>query len=156
MSYERYYKQKLEEALEYEDFIYSLLHAIGISVVPYRSRKYQLEKGENIAGIEIKHDERFCETGNLYIETAEKAHPANANWVPSGIYREDNGWLYITGDYENVYIFATAQLRYVAEHREVIRKEIPTSKGFLLSKAAAKRAAIRVLDANEIRKYMGD
>lgn len=94
------YKEMLEKGLEYQDFITDmLLSEIGISLSTYSSKKYQYSVGENKQGIEIKFDDRYKETGNLYIEIKEKSNAINANYVDSGIYRSDNTWLYVIGDY---------------------------------------------------------
>jgi hypothetical protein len=146
--YQRYYAEKLEKGLEFEDFVSSLFFETGIAFVRYASRRYQFEHGENSAGIEIKFDDRFEETGNLYIETAEKSRPSNHHFIPSGIYRLDNGWLYAIGNYKIVYVFLTRHLRWLHEKGHFPEKQIPTSKGFLLSEMMAKRYAARILYPN--------
>lgn len=113
-----YYKNNLEDALEYQDFISDELRKRGIFVGIYSSRKYQQDKGESQAGIEIKYDKKMAETHNVYIETQEKSDPANLVWVPSGIYRKDNTWLYVIGDYENAYFFSKPQLVKLIESEE--------------------------------------
>lgn len=144
--YREYYKEKLEKGLEFQDFVTSLFFQIGIAVIQYSSKRYQFERGENSGGIEIKFDERLDETGNLYIECAEKSHPNNFHFVPSGIYRMDNSWLYAIGNYRVVYVFLTRHLRWLHEKRCFAKKEIATSKGFLLPEMIAKKYAARVLD----------
>lgn len=145
-TYKTYYKEKLEGALEFQDFVLSTLHANGLSVVQFSSKKYQIEHGETSGGIEIKHDEMYKKTGNLYIEIAEKAHPSNKNYAYSGIYRNDNSWLYAIGDYETFFIFAksTLKLLHRSKTHEYQRKEIPTSKGFLLPHKDAEKFAAKV------------
>ena len=98
--YTTYYNKQLEKALEFQDFVADKLYNIGISLNCYSSRKYQYEKGESRSGIEIKFDDQRKKTGNLYIEYAEKSNPNNKNYVPSGIERKDNTWLYVIGDYD--------------------------------------------------------
>ena len=93
-----YYVKKLEEGLEFQDVATTALYQRGIVVVAYSSRRWQNERGENMLGAEIKRDGKFRQTGNLYIETAEKSHPDNPAYVPSGIMRSDNSWLYVIGD----------------------------------------------------------
>ena len=123
------YKNCLEAGLAFQDYVTEKLYNLGIPLVTYSSRNYQLG-GENKAGIEIKFDRKFRETGNFYIETAEKADPKNKNYVPSGIYRNDNTWLYIIGDYQNIYVFSKEQLKKVKDKFKQV--ETPTSRGFLL------------------------
>lgn len=145
--YGDYYQQKLESGLEFQDYVTSLFFELGIAVIQYSSKRYQFERGENSGGIEIKHDERLAETGNLYIECAEKSHPGNARYVPSGIYRMDNSWLYAIGNYRVVYVFLTRHLRWIHARARYAEKQTETSKGFLLPQTAAKKYAARVLTA---------
>ncbi len=97
-------------------------------------------------GAEIKRDGKFRETGNLYIETAEKSHPDNAAYVASGIHRADNAWLYVIGDERTIYIFPTVYLRRLAARYEDRRRVTPTSAGFLMPVADAERYCIRRID----------
>ena len=62
-----YYKEKLEQGLQFQDYVIDLLYDAGLPVVTYSSKQYQNNVGENRGGLEIKNDERFRETGNLYI-----------------------------------------------------------------------------------------
>lgn len=132
-----YYAKQLEVGKEFQDFVTREMFRLGWPIVGYSSRKYQLQYGENIMGAEIKRDQRFRDTGNLYIETEEKADPRNAIFVQSGIFREDNSILFIIGDDADFWILATRILRQLAKAKiggELIyrRVEIPTSRGFLL------------------------
>ena len=85
--YEGYYKEKLEQGLQFQDFVSELIYKEGFPLVSYVSSLYQRWRGENIIGIEIKFDGRFRETGKLYIQTAEKSNPMKLRYYPSGIYR---------------------------------------------------------------------
>ena len=141
------YKEMLEKGLEYQDFITDiLLSEIGISLSTYSSKKYQYSVGENKQGIEIKFDDRYKETGNLYIEIKEKSNATNPNYVDSGIYRSDNTWLYVIGDYTEVFIFSKKQL--IMMHKKGIFKEVttPTSIGFLVPRAKAVKYSIKKID----------
>lgn len=133
-----YYEQCLEAGLEYQDFVVDALRKCtpAILVLPYNSRKYQQNIGESASGIEIKFDNKMKETGNVYIEVAEKSNAAIADFTPSGIYRNDNSWLYLIGDYEQALLFGKKQLQliYIDEKnydkRGIKRKEKATSQGF--------------------------
>lgn len=133
-----YYKEKLEAGLEYQDFIADELRKADPCIIlcAYSSRKYQNEKGESASGIEIKHDMRLKDTGNLYIEVAEKSNPNLQNYTPSGIYRKDNTFLYLIGDKEQAFMFSKAQLKLVYEDknawksRGIVERKTPTSIGF--------------------------
>lgn len=139
-----YYSRKLQEGLEFQDVVTRELYQRGIVVIGYSSRRFQNEQGENMLGAEIKRDGRFRETGNIYIETSEKSHPNNINYIPSGIHREDNSWLYVIGDEKTIYIFSTKYLRMLEERYKKVEK--PTSRGFLMPMAEADKYCIRKLE----------
>jgi len=124
------YKTKLEIGLHYQDFVIERLYEAGLPVIGYSSKEYQNLVGENMAGIEIKYDRLFRKTGNLYIETAEKSNPANHEYYPSGIFRKDNTWLYVIGDYQTIHVFSKKQLQQVRDRYE--QKTTPTSIGYVL------------------------
>ena len=92
-------------------------------------------------------------TGNLYIECAEKSHPDNDHYMPSGIYRYDNSWLYAIGNYDVVYLFVTKHLRWLHERKPLTEKQTPTSEGFLLPEILAKKYAARVLSKRETGSF---
>lgn len=133
-----YYKTKFEAALEYQDFIADKLRKAEPCIIlgAYSSRKWQNEHGESASGIEIKYDMRLKETGNVYIEVAEKSRPEMPEYTPSGIMRNDNTWLYLIGDYEQAFLFSKEQLKliYADKSRYKLRgireKQTPTSIGF--------------------------
>ena len=132
-----YYKTMLEKGEAYEDFIMDQApEKLGIALSNYKSKKYQCKKGENRQGYEIKFDDVYKKTGNLYIEIKEKSNSKNKNWIDSGIYRNDNSWLYLIGDYKQAFIFGINMLRlyYEGGHFKEKEKEKSTSKGFLLKK----------------------
>lgn len=136
-----YYSIKLQQGLEYQDFI-----SKALNITNYSSKKYQYDLGENSLGIEIKLDTRFEETGNIYFETHEKTRAENANFVESGINRKDNSWLYLIGNYKKAFVFAKKYLPKILENcREVT---ISTSKGLLLPIEKAERFAIRIFNFN--------
>jgi hypothetical protein len=145
-----YYTQQLNDGLEYQDFICDLLYRLGIPLLSYSSKKYQIEKGENKAGFEIKYDKQFAKTTNLWIECYERVIP-DKPYVPSGIFRDDWTWLYVIGDYRMIFVFPKKTLRtlYRASQqngemflRENTRK---TSKGLLLTQKDAEYYAILII-----------
>ncbi len=148
MKLDEYYTNKLEQGLTYQDFVADQLYNVGIVVVPYMSTKYQKHKGESRNGIEIKFDDGM-KSGNVYIETQEKSNPSNRNFIPSGIYRDDNSWLYVIGNYELILIFGKRNLQILFEGGRYQEIEIKraTSKGFLLPISFAKeRVAIKFIE----------
>lgn len=150
-SYADYYKRNLESAIEFQDYVSSLLFDRGLVVVQYGSRKYQFERGENSGGIEIKHDQKLKQTGNLYIECSEKADPARSAYTASGIYRDDNAWLYAIGDYSRVYLFAKSTLQLLHKTNRYTSAVITTSTGFLLpAQPDGERYSAIILTGSEI------
>jgi hypothetical protein len=143
------YATSLEKGLEYEDFAFDLLRQHGLTVTRFVSRKWQL-RGECSAGIEVKFDDRLADTGNVYIETGEKSRPdPTRDYWPSGIYRDDNTWLYAIGNYQVLYVFGKQHLRSIEQKIPADskrRKQIPTSKGFVLTAKEAERNAEKVID----------
>lgn len=134
MSYNAYYQEMLEHGLQYQDFVVEQLYKCGLPIVSYSSKKYQCTVGENKPGFEIKFDRKFRSTGNFYIETAEKSNPNNKQFIDSGIYRDDNAWLYIIGDYEDIFVFSKRQLKtlYESENLHIKKQQIATSKGYTI------------------------
>ncbi len=151
LNYSTYYDNALREAEEYQDFVAIELYKRGIVLVNTTSKKQQNRIGENLLGLEIKHDRKFRETSNLYIETEEKADPDNAQFWPSGIFRDDNAWLYGIGDYSTFYIFGKRTLQRLYDHRmqqgiaSVVAVSSETSKGILLPLAFADNIAERII-----------
>lgn len=137
------YKANFEKGLDFQDYVIDqLLRYHGWPLIAYTSKNWQL-KGETSSGVEIKYDQGCIKTGNHYIEVAEKGNSENANYVPSGIYRTDNSFLYLIGTYDAAYLFSKPQLQRVYESRNswqrlgIRETEIPTSKGFLFPMESA-------------------
>ena len=145
--YQLCYNKNLYDSSEYLDWLSDKLRKAtpGLIIGPYASRKYQFEHGESFSGIEIKNDKKLAgndndikPSHNLYFEVAEKSHPSNSRYVKSGIYRNDNGWLFLIGNYEEVFLFSTKQLRRIYEDKEnyfsrgVIERKTDTSIGFTI------------------------
>lgn len=141
-----YYKEKLEQGTRYQDFIsLVLINELGIALSCFNSREYQYKLGENRQGIEIKYDDMFKSTGNIYIEVAEKSNPNNEVYVISGVMRVDNSWLYLIGDYETVFIFGKSTLRKLYKTGRFKEVKNLTSKGFLLNKKQAIHYAEKII-----------
>ncbi len=139
-----YYQDKLTEGLEFQDTVTRALYQQGIVIVGYASYRYQLSEGENMLGAEIKRDGLFRCTGNLYIEVAEKAHPDRQLFVPAGIRRNDNSWLFIIGDEKTIWIFANKYLRFLEKRYKRVEKA--TSLGFLLPLEDADHYCLKRID----------
>jgi len=143
--YTAYYRTQLEKSLEYQDFVMEKLYDVGISLNCYSSIKYQNKKGESRAGIEIKFDDQRKRTGNLYIEYAEKSNPNNKSYVPSGIDRKDNTWLYVIGDYEVIYILSKNWLQQTKKLKDIRHVMTATSKGYLYPEVMAQKYFVKII-----------
>jgi len=127
-----YYEKQLAIGQEYQDFIGDVLCRRGLPIRNYTSRHYQLNKGENLIGLEIKHDRQIATYGNLFIEVAERRDFCMPYFV-SGIYA-GNPLLYLIGDYERYFLFATNTLRMIHKSGQYPTITIArnTSQGFKL------------------------
>lgn len=137
--YSANYTTQLEGAQEFQDFWCSYLWKNEcLAIGNFGSKKYQYNVGENLQGFEFKHDKKFEITGNFWIETKERTNP-NYGYVISGIFREDNSWMYCIGNYKVLYLFSKKWLqRYCnAAKVEIRENNIKTSFGFLLTKELA-------------------
>lgn len=135
------YLSNLSEAKDFEDFVFdTLMYERRLVVGGYKSRHYQTLYGESMTGVEVKHDKKFRQSGNLFVEVCE-THHESAPMRPSGIYHESNPWLIVIGDYATFWAIATTTL--VAEHKSGRYSERPTatSVGFLLPVSCADRFA---------------
>jgi hypothetical protein len=135
------YSANLAEAKEFEDFVFdTLMHERRLIVGGYKSRHYQTLHGESLTGVEVKLDRRFRETGNIYIETAERPSESSAI-KPAGIYHEADPWLIVIGDYSTFWALASQTLKLIHESSVCRETETPTSRGFLLPVCKADRHA---------------
>ncbi len=127
-----YYETQLAAGQEYQDFIGDVLCKRGLPIRNYTSRHYQLNKGENLIGLEIKHDTQISVYGNLFIEVAER-RDTGMPFFPSGIYAGPS-ILYLIGDRERYFLFATNTLRAIHKSGKypVLTIKRNTSQGFKL------------------------
>lgn len=147
MSYDEYRKIKIASGVLFQDFAIDLLYTVGLPIVQYASQFYQTHVGESRTGVEIKHDEKYATTGNLWIEVAEKARPRPGAYAESGIHRTDNSWLYVIGDYDTIFVFAKTHLQALKEsgRYELRENHTKTSVGYLLPNQMAMSMAIMIL-----------
>jgi hypothetical protein len=141
-----YYTRELESGQWYQDYVAENLLSEGIPIVSFQSREFQLTRGENALGLEIKYDKKFGDTGRFWIEVAEKSDPEIVTWTPSGIDRDDNAWLYGIGDEYEFFVFSKRTLKRYREVKqpEIVINNMGTSRGFLLPRALAAELVDRV------------
>jgi hypothetical protein len=128
----------LSKGQKFEDFVCINLAKINFVLQNISSQKFQYETGENLQGFEIKYDARCTgddgtsATNRLSIEIAEKTRAENINFIPSGIYRSDNSWLYIQGNYKGFWIFSKNILIMLHKSGRYEEATMPTIKKFYL------------------------
>lgn len=155
-----YYQEKLESGLQYQDFIVEELYKRGIILIQIVSCAGQYRIGENMMGLEIKHDEKLKETGNIYIETEERTSPDILDFTPSGIYRADNSWLYGIGDRSVFFIFSKKWLQWLdqVDRPPVSIRRAPagmgTANGFILTATDAETWAARTIRFKETHRAL--
>lgn len=143
-------KKSFQTGLEFQDFVCVELAKHGIILQNLSSKKYQYETGENLQGFEIKFDSRFLDTSRLSIEIAEKSNRDVYKWTASGIYRVDNTWLYIQGNYDRLYIFPKNFLIKLHESKKYEEAEFNgTIKKFYLPLEDAEKYCAKRIDFYE-------
>jgi hypothetical protein len=143
-------RTSFQDGLEFQDFVCQQLARQNIILQNTVSKRWQIEVGENLQGFEIKMDSRCTETGRLSIEIAEKSRADMPAYIPSGIYRNDNTWLYIQGNREVLYIFPKAFLVRLFETGKYPVVEMPTIRKFYLPFKDADKYAAKVLRFDEV------
>lgn len=130
------HSDSFEIGSEFADFVCMTLAKENIILQNINSQKFQYETGENLQGFEIKFDGPHTRTKRCSIEIAEKSNGFNTNFINSGIYRGDNSWIYIHGNYELFFISSIKILRLLHEsgkyEEAYYPKDLPTIKKFYL------------------------
>lgn len=137
-----------EQGLEFQDFCRPLLLKYGIIAAYYTSKKYQIKEGESVFGVEIKLDNLCTKTKRMSIEIAEKSRAANYKFVPSGIMRPDNTWLYVQGNFEIVYVFSKKFLVNLYNSKKPDINTRPTIQTFYLSLVDADKYSLLTINPN--------
>jgi hypothetical protein len=143
-----YYRDQRDEAEQFEIFIQQkLLEGLykefpGFNIARFTSQATQLAHGDlrMSAGcaseswdIEIKNDKQMVDTRRLYIETQEKSHPRNPDFIDSGIFASSSADLYGIGDECEFYLFDREALKDIAPPPDKwMTIDRGTSRGFLL------------------------
>lgn len=150
-------KTSFQDGMEFQDFVCCTLAQTGIVLQNLSSKKWQFEVGENLQGFEIKLDNLCTKTKRLSIEVAEKSRADNPEWIPSGIMRNDNSWLYIQGNENVLFIFQKSLLRKFLEQRkpEVV-DSLGTVRKFYLPILKAEDMAAKTIWLNPRVQFVGD
>lgn len=113
----------------------------------YDERQFE---GENALGLEIKHDSKLAETGNVYIEYLA-LNKDETEFINGGITKNDNSKYWLIGTEKEYYIFYKRDLlklyckiadgSYVKDwgYKKAERR---TSKGFIISREKCKELMI--------------
>ena len=150
-----YYTEKLKEGNEYENFVVNILKKHDIKLTLTTTFEDQINIGETLEGYEIKFDDKLKETGNLYIETEERTNKEK-QYVPSGIFRDDNTIKYVIGNYDIIFIFNKTILKDLYKIKKILENHRETSKGFLLSRSEGFGYCDTVIEINVNNKKMDE
>jgi len=116
----------------YQDIVSRELLKIGIVVQCHTSKFFQLNYGESVGGVEIKHDSKISQTGNIFFEFSA-INKKGDKFADGGIEKQDNAWLYVIGNGKECWIFAKNQLK--ALFRKVkMNPDLYKEKGIILRK----------------------
>ena len=154
-----YYNDKLKDGKEYENFVVEYLKKQGIEITLTKTFKDQIHIGESLEGYEIKFDDKYQETGNLWIETEERSN-INKKYVNSGILRDDNTIFYVIGNYDVIFIFKKDKLKQLSYEKKILENNMRTSKGYLLSTTECYEHSDVIVEINKKNErldvWMGD
>ena len=139
------YAQKFKAGIAFQDYAIRILYELGLPIVSYSSMKYQFEIGDS-ACIEFKLDQRYRQTGNIYIETHEKTNASNADYVPSGILRDDSAWLWAIGNEDKFYLVGKRHLLMAYKTGKYKEVSTPTSRGFLIPVEQMENYSIKTIE----------
>lgn len=154
-----YFKEKLQAGHEFEVWVEQEFLKQGVKLGNFYDENGQYT-GENEFGLEIKHDMKLAETGNIYIEYQERLKNTFP-WTSSGILKEDNTKYWIIGSSSEYYIFLKRDLYELYQSllksplmihgcrfvNEIVNR---TSKGFIISRDKAKEICF----ANTISDFL--
>jgi hypothetical protein len=140
---------KQKNGLQFESYIMDwFAKQKNINLSHYTTYQEQIHKGENRQGVEIKNDQMFKKTGNLFI-SVQRDYGYTKH--PSGIFKEQS-WLYVIGDNDCFYIFSTKQLKQIYNIKKpklfngFKTEKGGTENGFLLSKKMADKYCIEKIN----------
>jgi hypothetical protein len=140
-----YYAEQLALAEAWERYIVARLRREGIPAERHTTKEAQIGLGDMRIGpdhVELKLDQKFVETGNLFIEVNEKRRPEQEHWTASGIFASSCARWYGVGDYRDWFLFERVALRQLVRPERIITIKRATSQGFLLR--PAERVALMV------------
>lgn len=136
----------LELGIQYQDFCQNVLQQYGLHFVCFTSKYDQFNIGESPQGVEVKLDQLCTTTRRLSIETHEKSKASVQKWRDSGIYRYDNTWCYVQGNYDVIFVFSVKHLRWQEQYGGHKTHETQTIRAFYLPFSLAYATAFLVVD----------
>ena len=139
---------KQKKGIAFETYVYNKLKdEWGLTLQHCNTKHEQYTKGENYQGWEIKNDQTFNKTNNLYISVERRY----TNTIyPSGLYKEQEipQRFYVIGNKKECFIFSTKILKqYFEKNKCKLIAGFTTEKGgkeygFLLNKENADRICV--------------
>lgn len=154
-----YYDDKLKDGKKYEKFVVEYFKKEGIKITLTKTFEDQINIGESFEGYEIKFDDKYNKTGNLWIETQERSD-VKKEYVNSGTLRDDNTIFYIIGNYDTIFVFKKDKLKQLSYEKKILENNMKTSKGYLLSTSECYRHSDTIFEINKRNErldvWMGD
>jgi len=136
-----------DEGVAFQDMVAKIFEQeLHIPIDYYETEWEQKNIGESRQGIEVKLDTRILDTKNVSIEVAEKSKGSNPTWIPSGILRKDNTWLYVQGNPSIILVFGKTILKrvYDKQYKDRVWTPKPTIKTFLMPLGRAEQISLKV------------
>lgn len=135
------FEKRLKIGQEYERLVVRHLRGYGVEIDVRSDYQDQLAHGDTTRGLEIKQDDKFHETGRLYIET-EARRTSSDVMRPKGIFMPDSSIWYGIGDERVFWIFRRDDLvAYSRTWYGILSKRAEqhfgTSKGFVVWESQA-------------------
>jgi len=121
----------------------------GINITLTKTYEDQINIGESLEGYEIKFDDKYKETGNLWIEIKERTD-VNKEYVNSGIYRDDNSKYYVIGNYDVIFVFLKDKLKQIEKQKNKLENDRKTSIGYLLTTPECFRYSNMIINCKEV------
>lgn len=147
------HRDSLANGEEFQDFATDVLRICrGFIVQNYTSRKYQRKVGEGPQRIEFKRDNHCTKSKRLSVEIAEKFDENDPNWKASGIFHWHNPIFYVQGNFEEIWVFLTRDLKKLAYDPKYERKTEETLKAFYLPFSECLMYSIFRIEREEIEK----
>ena len=137
------FAERLAAGKEFEETASKFLTSLGWPIGLHFSAKGQWEMGESAAHVEIKNDNKFPETGNLFIETRERRDSSGlSQWRNAGIYDASDPWFFLIGNPSVLWLLSVRWLRLMHQTEKYRKITLETAEGFVIPVTVANHICI--------------